>query len=158
MKIFVFASCMMKKSRQLVDGLRSVLVEVQRLIDLADDEQQPISVPADIAKQVQERLEAGICLQAKDDHPAKPPRRGLCHKHFNASMNRIKKGKVTMRQLIERGLITPEPQRSGRKEINDSLLDELIEEISDNKVADLQAAAKAADNSRPGKKKGAKKS
>ena len=150
---------MSKLDSRIAEGIETVLVVLQGLRDLLRGESVQIELKPEVAAQVEQRLKAGICLQANDNHErGKDGKRGCCRRHFGSTMRKIREGKRTERWYVERGFLTAEKKPAGRRPKNDSLVDEIVDEMSNAAVGDLKAAAKKADKSHPEKKKGAKKS
>lgn len=114
---------MVKLPDGFVDRFRALLVELNELARMLDP--QEIAIPEQIRHVVAERFRQNRCIRC--GKPVKVPRRGLCQEHYNWANYRIKMGRRSPRQLVEKGWwLTKEIHEQLTEEIADALATETL--------------------------------
>jgi hypothetical protein len=114
-----------------------ILALAERLAPQAD-----VAIP----KSARDKIAAGRCLQG-DEKPA-AGRRGLCDKHYQQTMRRVRAGKISEAELIAEGLLLPESP--GGRKTSDSPVDNLIKKKA--KPANVARAAEVIRREKAAKK------
>jgi hypothetical protein len=138
----------MEISGQQLEELRGLAV---RLLDFVDTlEGKPFEVPPEIAKLVEERLKAGICLACGQKViEGDRTRRGQESACYATTRSRMRRGLITERQLVEQGKFTAEKATPGRTAKQD-----LTSEEKRLRVAEDLAAYRAKTAARKAKNDG----
>lgn len=117
-----------RELEKIANALRAAINKGQAALDLVERELVPVEVPAAVAKEVQRKLAARICL-AWDHKIPDGDRvvRGQCETDYATTRSRIRRGEVTEQELIMRGEMTAEAKKGGRKAARDIAADKALQ-------------------------------
>lgn len=129
----------LRNARQLVAALEAMLP--------TDEE---IHVPPEIAALVAERYANRICLAClRPFEPGERDKRGDHPGCYGTLMNRVKRGELTMKEVIERGLMLAQPRKPGRTAAVDQTTDpaetiaqQIADQIAPRKPAEPKTSSK----------------
>lgn len=91
-----------------------------------------VQVPPEVATEVESQVSNRQCLICGKIVPKGSKERysrGLCKKHYDKMQTLMRSGKVTMRRLIERGVMDSQVNRGGREREADEDMDRILDEL-----------------------------